>query len=175
MVSLVTFSQAADIKTISTPMSTAPASRLFRTRTLVGTASVTPGKRWARSGTTITVRRKPSPNNVMGLNGMKIVYDRTDPGHEHPSAGSLQLPGYYGVTDIPLILTEKRFCNLDAQGRNEMVNAAGGDKWVVNGAIQPRFAVQEQKVPVPHSLYWTDNGTVGPSGSATARQALSKR
>ena len=25
------------------------------------------------------------PNNVMGLNGMYIVYDRTDPGHEHPS------------------------------------------------------------------------------------------
>ena len=85
------------------------------------------------------------PNNVMGLNGMKIVYDRTDPGHEHPSAGSLQLPGYYGVTDIPLILTEKRFCNLDAQGRNEMVNAAGGDKWIVNGAIQPRFTVRNRK------------------------------
>jgi FtsP/CotA-like multicopper oxidase with cupredoxin domain len=85
------------------------------------------------------------PNNVMGLNGMYIVYDRTDPGHEHPSAGSLQLPGYYGVTDIPLILTEKRFCNLDAQGRNEMVNAAGGDKFIVNGAIQPRFVVRNRK------------------------------
>jgi FtsP/CotA-like multicopper oxidase with cupredoxin domain len=85
------------------------------------------------------------PNNVMGLNGMYIVYDRTDPGHEHPSEGSLQLPGYYGVTDIPLILTEKRFCPLDAQGRNEMVNAAGGDKFIVNGAIQPRFTVRNRK------------------------------
>ena len=85
------------------------------------------------------------PNNVMGLNGMYIVYDRTDPGHEHPSAGSLQLPGLYGVTDIPLILTEKRFCPLDAQGRNEMVNAAGGDKFIVNGAIQPRFTVRRRK------------------------------
>lgn len=84
-------------------------------------------------------------NNVMGLNGMYIVYDRTDPGHEHPSAGSLQLPGLYGVTDIPLILTEKRFCPLDAQGRNEMVNAAGGDKFVVNGAIQPFFTVRNRK------------------------------
>ena len=26
-------------------------------------------------------------NNVLGLNGMYIVYDETDPGHEHPSAG----------------------------------------------------------------------------------------
>ena len=49
-------------------------------------------------------------NNVLGLNGMFIVYDPTDPGHEHPSAGSLQLPGYYGVTDFPLILTDKKFC-----------------------------------------------------------------
>lgn len=84
-------------------------------------------------------------NNVMGLNGMFIVYDPTDPGHEHPSAGSLRLPGYYGVTDIPIILTEKRFCALDAQGRNEMVNAAGGDKWIVNGAIQPKFIVRNRK------------------------------
>ena len=85
------------------------------------------------------------PNNVMGLNGMYIVHDRTDPGHEHPSSGSLRLPGIYGVTDIPLILTEKRFCALDAQGRNEMVNAAGGDKFIVNGAIQPRFTVRRRK------------------------------
>ena len=32
-------------------------------------------------------------NNVMGLNGMFIVYDPTDPGHEHPSAGSLRVSG----------------------------------------------------------------------------------
>jgi FtsP/CotA-like multicopper oxidase with cupredoxin domain len=90
-------------------------------------------------------QEKTLNNNVMGLNGMFIVYDRTDPGHEAPSAGSLQLPGLYGVTDFPLILTEKRFCALDAQGRNEMVNAAGGDKWVVNGKIQPRLTVRNRK------------------------------
>jgi FtsP/CotA-like multicopper oxidase with cupredoxin domain len=84
-------------------------------------------------------------NNVMGLNGMFIVYDKTDPGHEHPSSGSLRLPGYYGVTDIPLILTEKRFCATDTQGRTEMVNAAGGDKWIVNGAIQPVMTVRNRK------------------------------
>ena len=84
-------------------------------------------------------------NNVMGLNGMFFLYDATDPGHEHPSAGSLRLPGYYGVTDIPLILTDKRFCALDAQGRNEMVNAAGGDKFIVNGAIQPKMTVRNRK------------------------------
>ena len=108
-------------------------------------------------------------SNVLGLNGMYIVYDRTDPGHEHPSAGSLQLPGYYGVTDIPIILTEKRFCALDAQGRNEMVNAAGGDKWVVNGAIQPRLTVRNRKYRFrilstgPTTAQW-DLNLVGPAG-----------
>ncbi len=109
-------------------------------------------------------------NNVMGLNGMFIVYDPTDPGHEHPSAGSLQLPGYYGVTDIPLILTEKRFCALDAQGRNEMVNAAGGDKWIVNGAIQPKFKVRNRKYRFrilstgPTTAQW-DLRVIGPTGA----------
>src|SRR6476469_9636327 len=55
-------------------------------------------------------------NNVLGMNGMYIVYDSTDPGHENPAAGSLQLPGYYGVTDFPLILTDKKFC-ATANGR----------------------------------------------------------
>jgi FtsP/CotA-like multicopper oxidase with cupredoxin domain len=83
-------------------------------------------------------------NNVLGLNGMFLVYDKTDPGHEHPSNDSLQLPGYYGVTDFPLILTDKRFC-ATANGRTEMVNAAGGDKFVVNGKIQPKMTVRRRK------------------------------
>jgi FtsP/CotA-like multicopper oxidase with cupredoxin domain len=84
-------------------------------------------------------------NNVLGLNGMYIVYDKTDPGHEFNTPNSLRLPGYYGVTDFPLILTDKRFCALDAQGRNEMVNAAGGDKFIVNGKIQPKLTVRKRK------------------------------
>jgi FtsP/CotA-like multicopper oxidase with cupredoxin domain len=85
-------------------------------------------------------------NNVLGMNGMKIVYDSTDPGHEHPSNGSLQLPGYYGVTDFPLILTDKRFCAPTPNNpRTEMVNAAGGDKWIVNGKIQPKLTVRRRK------------------------------
>lgn len=83
-------------------------------------------------------------SNVLGLNGMFLIYDNIDPGHEHPSAGSNQLPGYYGVTDFPVILTDKRFCPT-ANGRTEMVNAAGGDKWVVNGQIQPNMTVRRRK------------------------------
>ena len=85
-------------------------------------------------------------NNVLGLNGMYLVYDPTDPGHELPIGPSLRLPGYYGITDFPLILTDKRFCATDpVSGRTEMVNAAGGDKWVVNGKIQPKLTVRRRK------------------------------
>ena len=88
-------------------------------------------------------------NNYLGLNGMFIVYDPKDPGHEFATSSSLRLPCYYGITDIPLILTDKRFC-ATANGRNEMFQvvgngAPGGDKWVVNGKIQPRLTVRRRK------------------------------
>jgi FtsP/CotA-like multicopper oxidase with cupredoxin domain len=88
-------------------------------------------------------------NNYLGLNGMYIVYDQKDPGHELPAFGSLRLPAYYGVTDIPLILTDKRFCPA-ANGRNEAFQVVGsgapaGDKWVVNGKIQPKLTVRRRK------------------------------
>jgi FtsP/CotA-like multicopper oxidase with cupredoxin domain len=88
-------------------------------------------------------------NNYLGLNGMYIVYDSKDPGHELPFGNSLRLPGYYGITDIPLILTDKRFCAA-ANGRNEVFQvvgrgAPGGDKWIVNGKIQPKFKVRRRK------------------------------
>lgn len=88
-------------------------------------------------------------NNYLGLNGMYIVYDPADPGHEFPTSQSLRLPCYYGITDIPLILGDKRFCAA-ANGRNELfqvvgAGAPGGDKWVVNGKIQPRMTVRRRK------------------------------
>jgi len=84
-------------------------------------------------------------NNGLGLNGMYILYDRTDPGHENAASGSLRLPGIYGVTDIPLILSEKRFCQTDpARGRTEQV-IDFGDKWSVNGKIQPKMGVRRRK------------------------------
>ncbi|HEU0184492.1 MAG TPA: multicopper oxidase domain-containing protein, partial [Blastocatellia bacterium] len=84
-------------------------------------------------------------NNFLGLNGMYLLYDRTDPGHENAAAGSLRLPGIYGTTDIPLILSEKRFCATDpARGRTEVV-IDFGDKWTVNGKIQPKMSVRRRK------------------------------
>jgi FtsP/CotA-like multicopper oxidase with cupredoxin domain len=108
-------------------------------------------------------------NNLLGLNGMYILYDRTDPGHENNTAGSLRLPGIYGVTDIPLILTDKRFC-ATANGRTEMVNQiGGGDKWIVNGLIQPRMGVRRRKyrfriLNTGPTKTWTLR-VVGPDGS----------
>jgi FtsP/CotA-like multicopper oxidase with cupredoxin domain len=108
-------------------------------------------------------------NNLLGLNGMYILYDRTDPGHESNTSGSLRLPGIYGVTDIPLILTDKRFC-ATANGRTEMVNQiGGGDKWIVNGLIQPRMSVRRRKyrfrvLNTGPTKTWTLR-VVGPTGA----------
>ncbi len=105
-------------------------------------------------------------NNYLGLNGMYIVYDKTDPGHEFNTAGSFRLPNFYGITDIPLILAEKRFCAA-ANGRNEAfqvvgAGSPGGDKWTVNGKIQPKFAVRRRK----YRFRILNTGPVkGPSGT----------
>ncbi|PZN31683.1 MAG: hypothetical protein DIU71_09335 [Proteobacteria bacterium] len=88
-------------------------------------------------------------NNFLGLNGMFLLYDAKDPSHELPTPGSLRLPCYYGITDIPLILADKRFCPA-ANGRNEVFQVIGnnpvvGDKWIVNGKIQPKMRVRRRK------------------------------
>jgi FtsP/CotA-like multicopper oxidase with cupredoxin domain len=108
-------------------------------------------------------------NNLLGLNGMYILYDKTDPGHQDNTAGSLRLPGIYGLTDLPLILTDKRFC-ATANGRTEMVNQiGGGDKWIVNGRIQPRMSVRKKKyrfriLNTGPTKTWTLR-VVGPNGA----------
>ena len=100
--------------------------------------------------------RWTAPNNYLGLNGMYIVYDNMDTPFDFLAPpSSLRLPSFYGITDIPLILTDKIFCATDtALGRTEMFqeredpeigSAPGGDKWVVNGKIQPKFEVRRRK------------------------------
>lgn len=89
-----------------------------------------------------------APNNYMGLNGMFILYDQKDPGHEFATPGSLQLPNYYGVTDITLQLHAILFCPT-ANGRTEEFHTAavpgGVDKWIINGKIQPKLTVRRRK------------------------------
>ncbi len=74
---------------------------------------------------------------------------RKDPGHEFNTSGSLRLPGYYGITDFPIITTDKKFC-ATANGRTELFNVVGagppaGDKFTVNGKIQPKMTVRRRK------------------------------
>jgi FtsP/CotA-like multicopper oxidase with cupredoxin domain len=100
--------------------------------------------------------RWTAPNNYLGLNGMYLVYDRFDtPLDFLAPSSSLRLPSFYGITDIPLILTDKLFCATDpGRGRTEMFQdrenpeigaSPNGDKWVVNGKIQPKLSVRRRK------------------------------
>jgi FtsP/CotA-like multicopper oxidase with cupredoxin domain len=88
-------------------------------------------------------------NNYLGLNGTYLLYDQKSPPWEFNTPGSLRLPAYYGVTDIPLFFTFKRFC-ATLNGRTEMFQvvgaaAPGTDKFVVNGKIQPKLSVRRRK------------------------------
>jgi FtsP/CotA-like multicopper oxidase with cupredoxin domain len=57
----------------------------------------------------------------------------------------LFLPGPYGVYDIPLNFTDKKFCP-DGQMFATVPDAVpAGDKFCVNGAIQPFFQVKRRK------------------------------
>jgi FtsP/CotA-like multicopper oxidase with cupredoxin domain len=87
-----------------------------------------------------------SPNSYRGLVGMYFLFDDKDTGNEYdPRPSALRLPGGYGLFDIPLILADKLFC---ADGQLFSANPGGvplGDKFTVNGAIQPHFRVFRRK------------------------------
>jgi FtsP/CotA-like multicopper oxidase with cupredoxin domain len=90
-------------------------------------------------------------NNYLGMNGVYLVYDQTDPPWEFSSPGSLRLPSYYGLTDFPLVFLRQRFCPTDpTRNRTEKFqivgNAAPGtDKVAINGKIQPKLSVRRRK------------------------------
>jgi FtsP/CotA-like multicopper oxidase with cupredoxin domain len=87
-----------------------------------------------------------SPNNYRGLNGMFFLYDNIDTGIENdPRSTALRLPAPYGVHDIPLIFRDAKFC---PDGQLFSANPGGtpaGDKFIVNGSIQPYFQVRRRK------------------------------
>jgi FtsP/CotA-like multicopper oxidase with cupredoxin domain len=90
-------------------------------------------------------------NNYLGMNGVYLVYDQTDPPWEFDTPGSLRLPAYYGITDIPLVFLRQRFCATDPNtGRTERFQVIGSgapatDKVAVNGKIQPKLSVRRRK------------------------------
>jgi FtsP/CotA-like multicopper oxidase with cupredoxin domain len=85
-------------------------------------------------------------NNYRGLNGMFLLYDNIDTGFETGNDGqALHLPGQYGLYDIPLNFTDKKFC-ADGQMFATAPDAVpAGDKFIVNGAIQPFLQVAKRK------------------------------
>jgi FtsP/CotA-like multicopper oxidase with cupredoxin domain len=81
------------------------------------------------------------PNVYRGLAGFYLVYDDLDTGDD---ATGLKLPG--ASFDIPLVVQDRRF-NRDGSLFFDQFNTDGflGDKFVVNGAIQPCFHVKRRK------------------------------
>lgn len=89
-----------------------------------------------------------SQNTYRGLAGFYWMFDNRDTGNENDtSPTALRLPSGYGVYDIPLILSSKTFCP-DGKlfgGPNGGTAPAGGDKFCVNGAVQPYLEVKRRK------------------------------
>jgi len=88
-----------------------------------------------------------SGNVSRGMAGSFLVFDEIDSGNEKDSnSKALRLPSGIGIYDIPLIVQDKRF---DANGMAvfDQFNTDGyiGDKFCVNGKIQPYFKVQRRK------------------------------
>jgi FtsP/CotA-like multicopper oxidase with cupredoxin domain len=86
-------------------------------------------------------------NNYRGINGMYLMYDNVDTGSEATGQGSqaLRLPGGYGVYDIPLNFTDKLFCADGQMYATAPDTVPAGDKFCVNGAIQPYFNVYTRR------------------------------
>jgi FtsP/CotA-like multicopper oxidase with cupredoxin domain len=86
-------------------------------------------------------------NNYRGLNGMYLIYDNVDTGFEFAGQPpqALRLPGPYGVYDIPLNFTDKLFCSDGQMYATAPDTVPAGDKFIVNGVIQPYFNVQTRK------------------------------
>jgi FtsP/CotA-like multicopper oxidase with cupredoxin domain len=86
-------------------------------------------------------------NVYKGLVGFHLFFDEVDSGKENdPAPGALRLPS--GEFDIPLLFQDKRFdakgqLLLDAMGANN--NGFLGDKFTVNGLIQPKLTVRRRK------------------------------
>lgn len=71
---------------------------------------------------------------TMGLGGLIIVRDSIE--------STLNLPRHYGVDDIPLILTDRRFDSIT----NELVISHYGDTMTLNGTINPEITLPAQVV-----------------------------
>src|SRR2546423_1989081 len=87
-----------------------------------------------------------SPNTYKGLAGMYWLFDSRDSGNENDTnPQALRLPSGYGVHDIPLEFSDKNFCPDGTLFMNPDGGVPEGDKWCINGAIQPFMRVNRRK------------------------------
>src|SRR5262245_2611405 len=83
-------------------------------------------------------------NTFKGLTGMYLLFDDRDSGNENdPSPGALRLPS--GQFDIPLEFRDVIFCPDGSLFADPVFGTFQGDKFVVNGAIQPFLPVKRRK------------------------------
>jgi len=87
------------------------------------------------------------PNVYRGLSGFYLLFDELDSGNEEDTnPKALRLPSGVGRYDIPLVFQDRRF---DRKGllAFDSFNSDGilGDKFLVNGKIQPLFEVERRK------------------------------
>ena len=87
------------------------------------------------------------PNVYKGLTGFYLLFDDIDSGNENDtSPKALRLPSGVGKYDIPLVFQDKQF---DINGflffNQFEVDGILGDKFCVNGKIQPFFNVERRK------------------------------
>ena len=68
-----------------------------------------------------------------GIGGLIIVRDSIE--------SALALPRSYGIDDIPLVLTDRRF-----DGSNQFVVVPYGDSMLVNGVLRPQYTIPAQVV-----------------------------
>ena len=85
-------------------------------------------------------------NVYRGLVGLALMFDELDSGNEEDrNVDALRLPGFPDY-DIPLVLQDKRF-NANGSLWYDTFDHDGfiGDKFLVNGAIQPCLEVKQRK------------------------------
>lgn len=88
-----------------------------------------------------------APNVYRGLAGFYLLFDAIDSGNENdPNPRALRLPSGVGRYDIPLVFRDLQF---DASGYlwfdQFETDGVLGDRFTVNGKIQPYFSVERRK------------------------------
>lgn len=88
-----------------------------------------------------------APNVYKGLAGFYLVFDSLDTGNERDTRpGALRLPSGIGKYDIPLMFQDKSFDSGGYLYFNQFdPEGMVGDKFCVNGKIQPYFSVERRK------------------------------